>query len=154
MIKRVAWTPADGDIKLIEREWLVTNGRGGYASSTLAGAATRRYHGLLIAALPAPLGRTVMLNHLSEELRFPDGQVVQIGCHEYPEHLHLACNTLMQEFALEDGLPVWRFAVNGTLIEKRLLMPHTQDPPRSRALERCQATRSVATRPSGTAAPW
>src|SRR4029077_16932953 len=53
---------------LAEREWLVTNGLGGYASGTLLGAITRRYHGLLIAALPAPLGRVVMLNQLTEHL--------------------------------------------------------------------------------------
>ena len=54
------------------REWLVTNGLGGYASGTVAGVATRRYHGLLIAAMPAPLGRMMMLNHLSEQLRLAD----------------------------------------------------------------------------------
>ncbi len=63
----------------LEHEWLVTNGLGGYASGTLAGAATRRYHGLLVAALPAPLGRVMMLNHMSEELRLPDGTKVQLG---------------------------------------------------------------------------
>ena len=51
------------------REWLVTNGLGGYASGTVAGVVTRRYHGLLVAALPAPLGRYVMLNHLLERVR-------------------------------------------------------------------------------------
>ena len=53
-------------------EWLVTNGLGGYASGTVSGAMTRRYHGLLIAALPNPLGRTTMLNGLSERLRLPE----------------------------------------------------------------------------------
>jgi glycogen debranching enzyme len=51
---------------LLSREWLVTNGLGGYASGTIAGVTTRRYHGLLIAAMPAPLGRMMMFNHLSE----------------------------------------------------------------------------------------
>jgi predicted glycogen debranching enzyme len=127
MIRRRAWTPSDGENKLIEREWLVTNGRGGYASGTLSGAATRRYHGLLIAALPAPIGRTLMLNHLSEEVRFPDGRAVQFGSHEYAEHLHMPGAALVQEFALEDGLPVWRYQVNGLVLEKRVLMPHTQN---------------------------
>src|SRR5512143_2805129 len=54
--------------KLIGTEWIVTNGLGGYASSTLAGVSTRRYHGILVAALPNPLGRIVMLNHLGERL--------------------------------------------------------------------------------------
>jgi hypothetical protein len=48
------------------REWIVTNGLGGYASGTVCGVPTRRYHGLLVAALPAPLGRTMMFNHLNE----------------------------------------------------------------------------------------
>ena len=49
----------------LQEEWLVTNGLGGYASGTVSGAITRRYHGLLIAALPNPLGRMMMLNGLS-----------------------------------------------------------------------------------------
>src|SRR5512142_1590131 len=53
---------------LIDTEWIVTNGLGGYSSSTLAGVITRRYHGILVAALPNPLGRVVMLNHLGERL--------------------------------------------------------------------------------------
>ncbi|HEX3656098.1 MAG TPA: glycogen debranching enzyme N-terminal domain-containing protein, partial [Pirellulales bacterium] len=64
---------------LMSREWLVTNGLGGYASGSIAGIATRRYHGVLVAALPAPFGRTVMLNHVSEELRLPGGLVVPLG---------------------------------------------------------------------------
>ena len=56
------------------REWLVTNGLGGYASGTVAGVVTRRYHGLLVASLPAPLGRMVMLNHLLERVRLADGR--------------------------------------------------------------------------------
>ena len=46
----------------------ICNGIGGYASSSLAGVATRRYHGILVAALPNPLGRMVMLNHLGERI--------------------------------------------------------------------------------------
>src|SRR3954468_6016798 len=64
---------------LLTREWLVTNGLGGYASGTIAGVTTRRYHGLLIAALPNPLGRTMMFNHLSEQLKLPGGTLVRLG---------------------------------------------------------------------------
>ncbi len=127
MIVRRAWTPADGEEKLIEREWLVTNGRGGYASGTLAGAATRRYHGLLIAALPAPLGRTVMLSHLDEELLLGNGETLTFSCHEVANRLHIACAPFFQEFRLEDGLPVWRYSSSGVVLEKRLLMPHGQN---------------------------
>ena len=61
--------------ELLTREWLVTNGLGGYAAGTLAGVSTRRYHGLLIAALPAPLGRLVMMSQLGERVRLPGGAV-------------------------------------------------------------------------------
>ena len=53
---------------LIDTEWLVTNGIGGYSSSSLAGVITRRYHGILVAALPNPMGRMVMLNHVGEKI--------------------------------------------------------------------------------------
>jgi predicted glycogen debranching enzyme len=125
--RRVAWSASDGEDALVQREWLVTNGRGGYASATLAGAATRRYHGLLIAALPAPLGRTVMLNHLVEELRLPDGRHVPLGCREDHKGLHVECAPFLREFELQDGLPVWRFNVAGLTLEKRVLLPHRQN---------------------------
>lgn len=59
--------------EMLSREWLVTNALGGYASGTIGGANTRRFHGFLIAALPAPAGRTMMFNHLEETLEGPDG---------------------------------------------------------------------------------
>src|SRR2546423_15184008 len=80
-IRRLEW-PHDRapDVHtLLDREWLVTNSLGGYASGTIAGAATRRYHGLLIAAHPAPLGRLMMFNHLAEQLRLPDWSTVHVG---------------------------------------------------------------------------
>jgi predicted glycogen debranching enzyme len=120
-------TPArngeDGDA-LLSREWLVTNGLGGYASGTVGGAVTRRYHGVLVAALPAPLGRTVMLNHLWEELRLPGGRTVLLGGHESADRLELHGAPHLVDFRLEMGLPVWRFDVDGFVIEKRIVMPH------------------------------
>src|SRR3954465_9485894 len=115
----------DSDPHLRE-EWLGTNGLGGYASGTVTGAITRRYHGLLIAALPNPLGRMMMLNGLSERLRLPDRRVVYTGAEELsgitPEH------TLpVAEFRLEGGLPVWTYEVDGFVLEKRLLMPYRQN---------------------------
>lgn len=110
---------------LLSREWLVTNGLGGYASGSISGACTRRYHGLLIAALPAPLGRTVMLNHLSEELRLSDGSVVELGGEERPDgSLYLHGEKVLAEFRLESGLPVWRYEFHGHVLEKRVLLPH------------------------------
>src|SRR5690349_24784343 len=92
---------------LLSHEWLVTNGLGGYASGTVAGVASRRYHSLLIAALPAPLGRRVMLNHLTEMVRLPSGQVALIGGEEREGgKLDLHGADLLREFRLEFGLPV------------------------------------------------
>jgi predicted glycogen debranching enzyme len=113
---------------LLDREWLVTNGLGGYASGTVSGAVTRRYHGLLIAALPAPLGRVVMWNHVSEFLRFSDDDVVSLGAEERAGgQLDLESADYLTEFRLEDGLPVWTYRVREVVVEKRVLLPHLQN---------------------------
>src|SRR4051795_3185623 len=95
-------TRGEAVLQLLRREWLVTNGLGGYASGTLSGTVTWRYHGLLIAALPAPFGRMVMLNQLAEYLRFENGRVLPIGGeepHQSDEAAHAGhCIT---EFRLE-----------------------------------------------------
>lgn len=104
------------------REWLVTNGTGGYASGTVAGLLTRRYHGLLVAALQPPLGRTLMLAKLDDTAlygdrfyplhanRWADGTV---GPHGY---------RYLEQFALEGSIPVWRYACADALLEKRVWM--------------------------------
>jgi predicted glycogen debranching enzyme len=113
---------------LLNREWLVTNGLGGYASGTVSGAITRKYHGILVAALPAPLGRVVMWNHVSEFLRFDDGEVVSLGAEERAGgQLDLKGAEYLREFRLEDGLPVWIYHVRDLVIEKRVLLPHLQN---------------------------
>ncbi len=73
LVRRIPWRKEDvvETEKLLAREWLVANGLGGYASGTVSGVQTLRYHGLLIAALPAPWGRVVMLNDMAEEIVLP-----------------------------------------------------------------------------------
>ena len=113
---------------LLTREWIVTNGLGGYASGTVSGAVTRRYHGLLIAALPAPLGRVVMWSHVSEFLRFSDDDVVSLGAEERAGgQLDLKSADYLTEFRLEDGLPIWTYHVRDVVVEKRVLLPHLQN---------------------------
>jgi len=107
-------------------EWLVTNGLGGYASGTVTGAITRRYHGLLIAALPNPLGRMMMLNGLSERLRLPDHRVLYTGAEELAG-ISPEATLALSEFRLEAGLPVWRYEVDGFVLEKRLFLPYRQN---------------------------
>src|ERR1700757_3269766 len=101
------------------QEWLVTNGLGGYASGTLSGAVSWRYHGLLIAALPSPLGRVVMLNHLSESLHLPDGHSVQLCGHESSPHDGIkGCGEFLVEFRLENQMPVWHYEFEHITLEK------------------------------------
>ncbi|WP_414569255.1 amylo-alpha-1,6-glucosidase [Nostoc sp. CCY 9925] len=112
-----------GNLDIAEsREWLVTNGIGGYASGTVAGLLTRRYHGLLVAALQPPLGRTLLLAKLDETVlygdrfyslnsnRWADGSVSPHG------YQHI------ENFSLEGTVPLWRFAVADALLEKRIWM--------------------------------
>jgi predicted glycogen debranching enzyme len=129
-VLRMPWAGAKAPVAepLVTREWLVTNALGGYASGTVAGVASRRYHGLLIAALPAPLGRRVMLNHLSELLRLPDGTKVLLGGEErVAEGLALPGAAYLVEFRLDMGLPVWHYDIHGIAVEKRVLLPHGQN---------------------------
>jgi predicted glycogen debranching enzyme len=106
------------------REWLVTNGLGGYASGTVSGVLTRRYHGLLIAALPDPHGRVVMLTHLSERVRLRD-RTVRVLNREAGVASHSDRGFAPgPDFRLIAGLPVWRYAIDGIVLEKRVLMPH------------------------------
>src|SRR5215470_18958490 len=78
-------TDSPDPVLLLTREWLVTNALGGYASASVSGACTRRYHGLLIAALPARLGRMVMLSHFAEQVALPDESVIDFSGEELTE---------------------------------------------------------------------
>jgi predicted glycogen debranching enzyme len=113
--------------EILRREWLLTNGLGGYASGTISGMASRRYHGLLVAALPAPLGRVMMLNHLAEHLRLPDGRRLLIGGDEPQRPGEHAEFHYVREFRLEHGLPIWTYEAEGFVIEKAILLIHGQN---------------------------
>ena len=104
--------------ELIRREWLVTNGLGGYASGTLAGPPTRRYHSLLVAALPAPLGRLAVLANLDERVRLASRRVTWLSRGE-----QISAGSL-RDFRLVGGLPVWRYEFDDIVLEKRILMPN------------------------------
>lgn len=110
----------------LDDEWLVTNGLAGYASGTISGACTRRYHGLLIAALPVPLGRLMMLNHLSVEIILANGHVAQLDRDNLPDEA-TTDEAWRGDFQLETGLPVWRYHVGPYRLEKRIVMPHLQN---------------------------
>src|SRR5215470_7743595 len=106
----------------LRREWLVTNGLGGYASGTLAGINTRRYHGLLVAALDPPVDRTVLVGGMIEWASYL-GRQYALSTHEYSNsYVDQHGYHTLQSFALEGVLPVWTFALGGALLEKRLWM--------------------------------
>jgi len=130
LTRRVTFEPRhlQDPAELLQREWLVTNGLGGYAAGTLAGVITRRYHGLLIAALPAPLGRLVMMSHLGERVRLSGGVVHWLSGEERKDAaVYIEGARRIREFRLEAGLPVWVFDIDGVLLEKRLLLPRFQN---------------------------
>ncbi len=129
-VRTLRWTREDSSDPepLISREWLVTNGLGGYASGTISGVNTRRYHGMLVAALPSPLGRMVILGHVSEQLRLPGPFIAKLGALERSGGaLSFPARRFLREFRLEMGLPVWRYEVRGYVIEKRVFLPHLQN---------------------------
>ena len=108
----------------LRREWLVTNGLGGYASGTLAGPNTRRYHGLLVAALDPPVERTVLVGGMIEWAEYV-GQRYALSAHEYGDgYIDQHGERNLQSFALDGALPVWTFALADALLEKRIWMEY------------------------------
>jgi predicted glycogen debranching enzyme len=118
-----AESPPDEE-RLLRLEWLVANGIGGYASGTVAGVCTRRYHGTLTAALPSPFGRVVMLNHLHEELRTPSGQRALLSGEETPQGIAQPLCQHLTSFFLRNGLPVWQYEAAGCRLEKQIWFVH------------------------------
>jgi predicted glycogen debranching enzyme len=113
---------------LLDREWLVTNGLGGYASGTVSGAPTRRFHGILIAALPNPHGRTMMLNDVSEQVSCPAGEQFDLGGEETASGaMNLPGLQHLQAFRLEAGLPVWIYRCGNQVLEKRIHLVNRQN---------------------------
>jgi predicted glycogen debranching enzyme len=118
------WQP-DGDPSFLRtREWLVTNGLGGYASGTLLNIGTRRFHGWFIPNLPAPYGRTIMIPRLDDAVHC-DHDTVQLGGVEFADGRSEGdVARVLTEFRYEWQTPVWVFRFHGRTIEKRVTMPH------------------------------
>ena len=112
-----------GDLAAAEsREWLVTNGIGGYASGTIAGSQTRRYHGLLIAALQPPLGRTQLVSAIDEIVHYA-GADFSLATHRWASGVVDPKGFLsLESFHLEGTEPVWTYALADALLEKRVWM--------------------------------
>jgi len=107
------------------REWLETNGLGGYASGTVSGAHTRRYHGLLIAATRPPVGRMVLLSKFEETLII-DGERYELSTNQYPGSIYPEGYRLLSSFRL-DPFPIWNYKVDGIEIEKKVFLVHGEN---------------------------
>src|SRR5215203_5142617 len=112
-----------GDLEAaLRREWLVTNGLGGYASATIAGVMSRSYHGLLVAALEPPVARTVLVAGAVEWVTY-GGKRYPLSTHEFGDGNFAPDGyRFLESFRLEGTLPVWTFADADALIERRLWM--------------------------------
>jgi predicted glycogen debranching enzyme len=109
----------------VQREWLETNGLGGFASSTILGLNTRRYHGLLTAAIRPPVGRLVLLAKLEETL-IVDGQRFDLSANQYPGVIHPQGQQHLQRFRL-DPFPVFTYTVAHLELEKSVFMVHGEN---------------------------
>src|SRR5919108_5228813 len=109
----------------LTREWLETNGIGGFSSSTITGLNTRRYHGLLTAATKPPVGRLLLLSKLEETLIL-DGQRFELSANQYPGVIHPQGYRYLKRFRL-DPFPIFTYAVGEIEIEKSVFMIHGEN---------------------------
>jgi predicted glycogen debranching enzyme len=123
----VRWSEGDESWPLLRREWLITNGLGGYGSGTVLGPHTRKYHGLFVPNLSEPNGRHIMLSALDEELQTQD-RIVHLGGFEDADgELHTDTHRTAGSFSLAGAVPVWQLTTSEFTFSRRLLMPHHQN---------------------------
>ena len=101
-------------------EWLVTNGLGGYASSTVLGVNTKKYHGLLVAALNPPVNRHVLLSKLDEEIQI-ENQTYKLGVNEFRDAFYPRPQGMLHEFIL-DPFPIFKYEAQGVTLQKTIFM--------------------------------
>lgn len=111
--------------EMLQFEWLLTNGIGGFACGTISGVPMRKYHALLNAALQNPYGRTIMLNYAADSVVLPDDREVLLSGLKLRNSIIESISP--KEFRLENGLPIWTFEIDGILIEKSLVLIHQQN---------------------------
>ncbi len=109
------------------REWLVTNGRGSYGSGTVGNLLTRGYHGLLVAALIPPVGRTLMLVKLDETVTYRGVQYDLFTNRWRGGSVSPAGHVYIESFSLDGTVPTWRFGFADAVLEKRIWMEPGKD---------------------------
>jgi len=124
------FTPADDFDVRIRREWLITNGLGGYASGTVLGIPTRRYHGLLVSAARPPLERWLLLSSVLERLDVA-GRIYETASFEFPEAVHPKGFGLLGDFEVSNNpqAPWARFVYRHEDVQltKMVILPRAQD---------------------------
>jgi predicted glycogen debranching enzyme len=113
--------------ELLEREWIVTNGLGGYSSSSLAGANTRKYHGVFVPNLSAPKGRHVLISRC-DELVVTGDRRYEIGNVEFADGKLLGeGHRWLRQFTFDRSIACWTFDVEGVVLQKSIVMVHQQN---------------------------
>jgi len=108
--------------RAIQMEWIVANGLGGYASSTVLGINTQKYHGLLVAAFNPPVDRRVLLTKLDEEVRI-ENEMYPTGANEFKYGIQPRGYVFLSNFLL-DPFPTYRYAIQDFQLQKTIFMPY------------------------------
>jgi predicted glycogen debranching enzyme len=109
----------------LDREWLITNGLGGFASGTVAGCNTRRYHGLLCAATLPPVGRVMLLNRIGEVIRVAgrENELLELSINQFGDKYHPRGDRFLRRFQLDISHARWDYEIEDIRVSKEVLMP-------------------------------
>ena len=121
------WDRDRDPLELRHREWLITNGLGGYASGTIAGIHTRKYHGLFVPNLAEPKGRHILISRCDEAVVTPARQVHLGGAEFENDRFVGESHRYLKEFRLDHRIAVWTFELDDCVLEKSIVMPHNQN---------------------------
>jgi predicted glycogen debranching enzyme len=132
----------DDDVAWRNREWIITNGLGGYASGTIAGVCTRRYHGAFVPNLTHPRGRHVLVSRLDEELIIDGRSYCLNGCDQAGAPPHPGAAAWLRGFRLDGNIACWTFVCGDVTLERWMVMPHQ----RNTVYVRYEITRGPAAR--------
>jgi len=123
----IPWNSGRDPKYLRDREWLVTNGLGGYSSGTLAGMPSRKYHGLFVPNLATPKGRHIMISRCDEFVTCGGARIHLGGAEFTHDHIVGESHRYLKEFWFDHRIAVWLFDLGDGLIEKSVVMPHNQN---------------------------
>ena len=109
----------------LSKEWLITNGLGGYASSTVLGVNTRKYHGLLVAAINPPINRWVLLTKIDETLKIKNKNFA-LGANNFQDIIYPEGYRFLSRFIV-DPFPTYTYNVQNVILQKTIFMPYMKN---------------------------